>query len=208
VPEIPLILFAKAPIAGAVKTRLQSHCSAQQAAEIAKILLQESIIKSTDFWPGPVVLSVSLGRDNPFLQEMCCKYSLHIVSQCQGDLGAKMLGAFTDFGYPCAILGCDAPHVLGSELRSAHRYLSQGANILGPSQDGGYYLIGLSAAQHTLFSEMPWGSDSILEKTIARGKPAFKFLADLNDVDEWADLAEAAELLPRLKQYLVSQDIG
>jgi rSAM/selenodomain-associated transferase 1 len=208
VPEIPLILFAKAPISGAVKTRLQSHCSAQQAAEIAKILLQESIIKSTSFWPGPVVLSVSLGQDHPFLQEMCSQYSLRIVSQCQGDLGAKMFGAFTDFGYPCAILGCDAPHVLGSELRSAHSYLSQGKNVIGPSQDGGYYLIGLSAAQQSLFSEMPWGSDAILQKTVARGKPAFELISELNDVDEWADLAQAAELLPRLKQYLVSLDIS
>jgi rSAM/selenodomain-associated transferase 1 len=208
VSEIPLILFAKAPIAGKVKTRLQSHCSARQAAEIAEILLQESIIKSAEFWPGPVILSVSLGQNHPFLQAMCSQYSLRAVSQCEGDLGAKMLGAFSDFGYPCAILGCDAPHVQGSDLQLAHQHLSQGRNVIGPSQDGGYYLIGLTGLQKSLFSDMPWGSDAILSKTLARSNPPFEFISELNDVDEWADLAAAEESLPRLKQYLADMDIG
>ena len=77
--DIPLFLFAKAPIAGKVKTRLQSDCNADQAAEIAKVLLEESIIKAKEHWPGKLYLSVALDIDHPFLQKMLTKYSICLL---------------------------------------------------------------------------------------------------------------------------------
>ena len=103
--EIPLVLFAKAPIAGKVKTRLQSHCSATQAAQIAQILLEESIKQTTKYWPGKVVLSVYLDSEHPFLTAMQDKYSLALSIQSHGDLGDKMLHAFETHGYPMAVMG-------------------------------------------------------------------------------------------------------
>jgi len=167
---IPLLLFAKAPIAGKVKTRLQSNCSAEQAAEIAKVLLEESIIKATGFWPGTVYLSVALDIDHVFLQEMLKKYSIELVSQAEGDLGAKMHHALESFGYPAAVMGCDAPHILGEDLKRAYSVLAEGKPVLGPSEDGGYYFLGLEKSQIKLFSKIEWGTSSVLKTTLKVAK--------------------------------------
>jgi len=89
VSDIPLLLFAKAPIAGKVKTRLQSHCSPEQAATIAEILLEESIVKATQAWPGEVFISVGLDIDHAFLQKMARQYPIKLTMQCDGDLGDR-----------------------------------------------------------------------------------------------------------------------
>lgn len=199
--SVPLLLFAKAPIAGKVKTRLQSHCTPEKAAEIAEILLEESIVRATSFWPGDVYLSVALDAQHPFLQRMVAQYQVTLVSQCDGDLGAKMHGAFEEFAYPCAIMGCDAPHILGSDLVKAHDHLIQGKNVLGPSDDGGYYFIGLGHSAEMLFNSMEWGTETVLANTLERAKKnnvEFEFLTPLNDVDEWQDLLSVAKILPSL----------
>lgn len=205
--ELALCLFAKAPIAGRVKTRLQTHCTASEAAEIAKILLEQTIIKAQRFWPGDVLLSVWLNADDPFLLEMQNRYSLRIVQQCPGDLGAKMRGAMEQFGYPAAVLGCDAPHLLGSDLEQCYETLKVGQNVLGPSLDGGYYLIGLARAQDQLFTDMDWGTNSVLPNTLNKAQSPFFLLNELNDIDLWSDLESSAELIPCLKAYLKSANL-
>jgi len=197
----PLLLFAKAPIAGKVKTRLQTHCSPQQAASIAKVLLEESLIQATTYWPGKVYLSVALDSEHPFLQEMCAKYPVELVMQCTGDLGQKMSGAFDDFGYPAAIMGCDAPHIKAQDLQLAYQCLTQAQCVLGPSNDGGYYFIGLASAYPALFKDIAWGSDSVLSSTLVCAEKEqidFKMLSPLNDVDEWQDVESVAQQLPTL----------
>lgn len=202
--EIPLILFAKAPIAGKVKTRLQTHCTAAQAAEVAKILLEQSIIKAKAAWPGPLHLSVSLDQNHSFLHAMRDRYRLEIGLQCAGDLGAKMHGAFEHYGYPAALMGADAPQVLERSLAKAHDYLAHGDKVLGPSDDGGYYLIGLARPEPSLFNNMPWGTDAVFAKTVQRSQSAFELVDPLNDVDEWADLISIAAQVPTLQDYLTT----
>lgn len=201
--SIPLLLFAKAPIAGQVKTRLQPHCSDQQAAAIAQILLEQSIIKAKQYWPGIVYLSVWLDRDHEFLLQMSSKYSVPLVDQAEGDLGDKMHAAFEQFGYPAAILGCDAPHLQGPDLVVAYELLQKGQTVLGPALDGGYYFIGLHSGQSSIFTNMPWGTEQVLQRTLNAMRATPRFLAELNDVDRWEDLLEASNKLPALHQYLV-----
>lgn len=203
--DIPLFLFAKAPIAGKVKTRLQSDCSADQAAEIAKVLLEESIIKAKEHWPGKLYLSVALDIDHPFLQKMLTKYSIELVLQGDGDLGLKMHQTFEEFGYPAAIMGCDAPHILPEDLHLTYDLLANGKSVLGPSKDGGYYLIGLGEAQKELFLNKEWGTSSVLDSTLQtaqKEKLDLELLQPLNDVDEWQDLVLAAEQIPSLKAFI------
>jgi len=199
------LLFAKAPIAGKVKTRLQSHCSAEQAAMIAQTLLEESIIQATQHWPGKLYLSVALDSEHPFLQKMCAKYSIELVLQCEGDLGAKMFGAFEEFGYPAAIMGCDAPHIKAQDLVRAHQLLMDGQPVLGPSEDGGYYIIGLPFSCPTLFSGIEWGTSSVLSTTLnlaSQSDVKLTMLEPLNDVDEWEDLISVAKKLPSLNTFI------
>ena len=67
--SIPLILFAKAPVAGKVKTRLQPDCSAEQAAEIAKVLMEQTIKNAKQYWAGDVWLYVWPSAEHDFFTE-------------------------------------------------------------------------------------------------------------------------------------------
>lgn len=208
--DIPLLLFAKAPIAGKVKTRLMTNCSAEQAAEIAKRLMQASIQRACEFWPGDVYLSAWLDLDHTFFNDMLQRYPIKITQQCEGDLGEKMRHALSTFGYPAAVMGCDAPHVEGATLQLAYRLLQQGESVIGPSNDGGYYFLGLCQAADSLFIHKPWGSEHVLEETLASAEGAGMELGQLpalNDVDEWQDLLDASTLLLSLQKYLHAQNL-
>ena len=208
--EIPLLIFAKAPIPGKVKTRLTSHCSEEQAAEIAGLLLNQCLVRVCEFWPGEVLVSTWLDVDHPELISICRKFDVELVRQKTGDLGAKMHAAFEERGYPCVILGSDAPHVSSQSLMEAYVSLSEQRSVLGPSRDGGYYLIGLTEPSPWLFNDMSWGTDAVLGLTRERIKgqgQRFVELGDLNDIDEWPDLIETLNEIPRVRDYLIDQDL-
>lgn len=208
--EIPLILFAKAPIAGRVKTRLMSHCSNQQAADIASLLMQESIEKAIQYWPSKVLLSAAIDMNHPFFTEMVERYSVTMVQQCEGHLGEKMRHAFETNGYPAAVMGCDAPHVSSKSLKQAYDLLGRGQSIIGPADDGGYYILGLAEPADELFEDKTWGTDQVLNLTLDAAKHSgliLSHLDSLNDVDEWQDLIDAASKVPSLLQYLQANDL-
>jgi len=205
--QIPLLLFAKAPIAGRVKTRLQTHCTGQQAADIAQILMDVSLRKATQYWPGPVYLSVWLDKDHWYFEKMTSQYRVSITQQCAGDLGAKMKHALEKFGYPAAVMGCDVPHISSTTLQAANRALSAGRSVIGASEDGGYYLLGLTQSAEDLFSDISWGSSEVFEKTIVRAQASsldFEQLPMMMDIDEWSDLQAARTNVPELNEYLES----
>lgn len=203
--EIPLILFAKAPIAGRVKTRLTSDCTDQQAADIASLLMQASIEKAIKAWPGNVLLSAAIDGEHPFFTEMTARYNVNMVRQSEGHLGEKMRHALATYGYPAAILGCDAPHVSENSLREAHARLAGGESVIGPADDGGYYFIGLANEADELFENKAWGTSSVLTQTLEEAKKTgqqLRLLDSLNDVDEWPDLQAVASEILSLQQYL------
>ena len=208
--SLPLFLFAKAPIAGKVKTRLMSHCSAEQAAEIAKLLMEASIKRACESWPGRVYLSVWLDQEHAFFGQMLQRYPITLVPQCDGDLGEKMRHALASAAYPTAVMGCDAPHILASTLQQAHRELLYGQSVIGPADDGGYYFLGMCGGADALFIDMPWGTAEVLERTLASAEAIglkLTKLPPLNDVDEWGDLVCAARKLAALQAYLRAQNL-
>lgn len=207
---IPLLLFAKAPIPGRVKTRLTSHCSHQQAADIAKILLKEAVAKCVDFWPGEVKLAVWLDHKDAFIQAIIREYAIELLTQSVGDLGQKMHAALEQVGYPAAIMGCDVPHIEGQVLLNAYHHLSAAQNVIGKAKDGGYYLIGLTAPCRQVFDGIEWGSNRVYAATQLRAQQQaieFKNLPLLNDVDNWQDVLELAQVLPGIQRYLSDQKL-
>lgn len=208
--NIPLLLFAKAPIAGRVKTRLMSDCSAEQAAEIAKRLMEASIQRACESWPGQIYLSAWLDLEHSFFTDMQQRYPIKITQQCEGSLGEKMRHGLSRFGYPAAVMGCDAPHTLASTLTHAHQLLRSGESVIGPSDDGGYYLLGLCGVADELFVDKPWGQDRVLNETLASANLIglnLIQLASLNDVDEWQDLLDAAKGINSLRTYLQAEGL-
>lgn len=208
--DIPLILFAKAPIAGQVKTRLSSHCSAQQAADIAGLLMQASVEKVLQAWPGKVVLSAAIDIEHSFFRTMADTYGVEIVQQVQGHLGVKMHQALKQQGFPAAVMGCDVPHVSGDDLAKAYEHLLAGQSVIGPAHDGGYYLLGLASDQPELFDSKPWGTNQVQSLTLEAARKSSHKLLHLrayNDIDEWGDLLMTADELPKIKAYLQAQNL-
>ena len=198
-----LILFAKTPVPGAVKTRLQPQLDASQAARVAELLIEQTVVVARH-WPGPVSLAVWPQEDHPLFHRLRQEYALPIQRQSAGDLGHKMDDALTgciQLGRPAAIMGCDVPHCPPEVLLAAATELDNGQPVLGPSTDGGYYLIGLTKPNASLFVDIAWGTNAVLAQTLQRASAAgvtFKSLPELTDLDSWSDLIKLTPTIPGL----------
>ena len=121
------------------------------------------------------------------------------------NLGERMAGAiaaeFRDGSGPVLVIGADVPHLPASRLAEAAIMLERDADVvLGPAEDGGYYLIGVTAPAPALFEGVSWGTSDVLTATLARAAGAglrTRLLAPDFDVDEEADLDRLADLLAR-----------
>lgn len=203
-----LILFARQPVPGQVKTRLQPDYSPEKAAEIAAFMIRATVELAVSAWPGDITLSVWPGPDHPLFHQLADEFHIPLAPQADGDLGAKMLAALRH-GIArrgaAAIMGCDVPHCDWDVIDQANNWLARGRNVLGPTEDGGYYFIGLPEARSELFEEMPWGSDRVLEMTLARAEKLgmeFDLLKPLRDIDTPADLWLVAQKYEPLKKFL------
>ena len=202
---IPLILFAKVPQAGKVKTRLLPELSSEQAMGVARVLLLETLKLTTENWPGKIILALWPNVEDVFIQECLDQYNVDVVTQSPGDLGEKMFNAMEFAGYPCAVMGCDVPHLCEAELVKAYDFLEQGKHVLGPTYDGGYYLMGLQAGRSSLFEKQSWGDVTVLEASLTtalREKFEFQQLATMTDIDHYSDLVQASAKLESLQFFV------
>ena len=203
-----LILFAKAPLPGQVKTRLLPELNPDEAAQVATELIEHTARLAEAFWPGPIVLCTWPDTDHPLFQELARTSSMTITEQESGDLGQKMNAALTPYtsvGTPAAVMGCDVPHCPADILRDAGNLLEQGRDVIGPSMDGGYYLIGLQRPLGRIFDSVDWGSNSALRTTLANALDCgvrFEHLPPLQDVDSYTDLVKVAEHFPDLRKWI------
>jgi len=203
-----LILFARQPIAGQVKTRLQPEYSPERAAEIAAFMIRATVELAVSAWPGDVALHAWPDVDHPQFQELAREFHIRLTPQPGGDLGAKMLSALregVERNGCAAVMGCDVPHCGWDVLDRANDWLARGKNVLGPTEDGGYYFIGLQEARPELFENMPWGSNQVLLMTLARAEELgmeFDLLTKLRDIDTARDLWLIAQKYEPLMQFL------
>ncbi len=208
-----LIIFAKQPVAGRVKTRLQSGYSAAQVAEIATFLIESTVQLATANWPSEVYLYVAPDPDHPLFRRLAAEFHVHLATQADGDLGQRMSQALREGiarSGAAGILGCDVPHCPWQIVEQAHEHLANGRNVLGPTGDGGYYLIGLQQPQPALFEDIEWGGSRVAEMTLARAQAAgliFEMLPRLEDIDTVDTLWTAARAFEplRLQLYLLAQ---
>ncbi len=203
-----LILFARQPVAGQVKTRLQPGYSPERAAEVATFMIRATVELAVSAWPGDVSLYASPDPDHPLFHELAREFHVRLAAQTGGDLGARMLNALRE-GIErndcAAVMGCDVPQCGWDVLDLANDWLARGRNVLGPTEDGGYYFIGLQDARPELFTDMPWGGNQVLETTLARaGKLGMDFdlLKRLRDIDTADDLWLVAQNYEPLKKFL------
>jgi rSAM/selenodomain-associated transferase 1 len=117
------------------------------------------------------------------------------VAQSDGDLGERMSAAFADAFREGAgrvvVIGTDCPALSPDHLAEAFEALGNHEVVLGPARDGGYYLVGLSRPADALFTDIPWGTESVLQATMERAEAVGLTqccLQTLGDVDRPEDL--------------------
>ena len=168
-----LAVMAKAPIPGTVKTRLMSFLSAAQAAALARALLIDQLehlrtIRNADLYLAFAPI------DARRLIRRLVPPRFTIFPQRGADLGARMQKVFATLfakGHKRIVLiGSDLPPIPLNYFNQAFAYLqhAEPRAVLGPSLDGGYYLVGFNREQPALFDGMTWSHDRVLAETLAK----------------------------------------
>lgn len=190
-----LIVFAREPLRGKVKTRLAASLGDQIAAEHYEIMLQDVLKTARQLSDLETVVFWDCEEEAlPFLAE---RYRCSSRHQIPGDLGQRMQGAFEEMfkdGFMlCCIIGSDAPDLPAAYILQAYRLLEapQADVVLGPSLDGGYYLLGLRQVWEQLFVNISWSTAEVLEQSVAAAQGSgltTALLPEWQDIDTLEDL--------------------
>ncbi|MCA1806027.1 MAG: TIGR04282 family arsenosugar biosynthesis glycosyltransferase [Xanthomonadaceae bacterium] len=194
-PGIRLLVFAKAPVPGQVKTRLLPVLDATGAAELHARLVEESIARFTAESVCPVELHCAPDAEHPLFRALVRRYPIQCQVQQGRDLGERMGHAvdqtLADGHWPL-LVGTDCPRLDAGVLVEACEVLAAGHNtVLGPAEDGGYVLLGLRQPAPELFQDMAWGTDRVLAATrqrLAERGWDWRELPSLWDLDRPEDL--------------------
>lgn len=199
-PKARLLIFAKAPETGRVKTRLVPVLGERGAAALSKRLLLDTVARFAAADLAPLELWCWPDRDHPLFLELGQRYGISRYCQVGGDLGERMLAAARcalGRGGWVILLGTDCPALGPDHLGATLEALEHQDAVLGPVEDGGYALLGLKRAEPALFAGIPWGSASVAELTRTRMRAlgwSWWELPRLWDLDRPADLARLAAL--------------
>ena len=176
-------LFTRWPEAGKAKTRLIPALGPQGAADLHRRLTERTV--ATVRAAGLALEIRSTGADPAAFRDWLGVE--HVVDQGEGDLGERL--ARTAETLPVLLLGADVPEPTPQHLRDAATALTAAPAVIGPAEDGGYWLLGLAVPMPLLFSDMAWGTDTVLATTLARLPAGTPQLATLSDLDTPEDLA-------------------
>lgn len=171
-PDARILIFAKAPVPGYVKTRLIPALGAEGAASLYTGLLKQTVESVVAADLAPVQLWCAPDSANAFFQRLASQYDLLLCDQSGAGLGERMrhaAGLALNASDAVLLMGADCPLLSGIHLAQALQWLMDGEDaVLGPAEDGGYVLLGLRQNSAALFEEIPWGSDQVLELTRRR----------------------------------------
>jgi rSAM/selenodomain-associated transferase 1 len=193
-PEpVALAILARAPVAGAVKTRLIPALGANGAATLHQRLIERTVGTACAAAIGPVTLWTTPDPSHACFAALASRFPIALATQPAGDLGARMLAPSQAADGPTIVIGTDCPALTLSHLREAAEVLRRGSDaVVIPAEDGGYVLIGSRRPQPRLFAPMVWGADTVMAETrsrLARGGLTSRELPTLWDVDRPEDLA-------------------
>nr|MBK9650210.1 TIGR04282 family arsenosugar biosynthesis glycosyltransferase [Bacteroidota bacterium] len=191
-----LIVFVKQPIGGKVKTRI-AHSKGNEIALEVYINLLENETDNRRKSKLPYTLFV----EGEFF---FINWTFNTIHKQQGsNLGERMRFAFeTVFNlFPnsnCIIIGSDCYELTSSMIDEAFVKLDKNNFVIGPANDGGYYLLGMKILLPALFQNINWSTNKVYDQTIAKVDHAATLPA-LNDIDLWEDVLNNPSLLQKIK---------
>ena len=192
-----MLVVAKAPIAGRVKTRLQARLSADAAAEVAEAALRDTFAAVLASRAARRIVALD-GEAGPWLPD-----GFEVVAQGAGDLGARLTAAWSHVDGPCIQIGMDTPQVTAALLDDAlDRLRSHHVDaVLGPAADGGWWALGLTEPVPGAFDGVPMSAPDTGACQLARLRALglrVGMLPELTDVDRPDDLDRVAAEHPHL----------
>ncbi len=191
-----LLIFTRNPELGKVKTRLAKTIGNEKALQVYQDLLQHTMEQTQDLDCDKYVFYDTAIIENDIWNP---KFYYKKV-QSQGDLGKKMLVAFEslfNLGYQkCIIIGSDLFDLKTAIIENAFTQLNTSDVVIGPAEDGGYYLLGLNQINELIFQNKQWGTSSVLDRTLKDlAKNKIHLLPTLNDIDTFEDLEKSNYIL-------------
>jgi rSAM/selenodomain-associated transferase 1 len=193
--SVAVIVLAKAPVPGRVKTRCCPPCTPQQAAALAEAALADTLaaVAATPARRRVLVLD---GEAGPWLPA-----GVQVVAQRGAGLDERLAAAFDDVGGPALLIGMDTPQVTSASLgNAACRLMEPGIDaVLGPAADGGFWAVGLRRADPRAFLAVPMSRPDTGARQLARlrdGGRRVALLDALVDVDDVGTAEAVAREMP------------
>ena len=194
-----LIVFAKTPVRGKVKTRMRPFLSEEDCLQLHSLLLRLWMGRLRDWDLGQMHKALFLtplgaGRHDPDLV-LDAPPGVMVETQQGSDLGDRLSHAFNrkwNEGFrKIVFIGTDSPALRREDLHAAFKGLDESEVVLGPATDGGYYLIGFSARVPVLFSGISWGTSQVFRETVQlleTNAIRWQCLRESFDLDTFEDL--------------------
>jgi|AntRauTorcE11897_2_1112592.scaffolds.fasta_scaffold23809_3 rSAM/selenodomain-associated transferase 1 len=194
-----ILIMAKPPELGKVKTRLAKSVGNQKALDIYKLLLRNTFLRAGETGERVVVFYT-----DDFDISLADNFGFEVEYQSGKDLGEKMMNVFwwafqNDIEH-AVLIGADCYDISSSLLDKAFSLLKLNDLVFGPANDGGYYLIGMNELHESLFKNKPWSTENVLHfslKDAAAHNLSYALVDELVDVDTIEDLEKT-----KLKEQL------
>lgn len=214
-----LVIVAKAPVVGQVKTRLCPPLSAAEATELFRCFLVDTVARACTVPAVQVCLAFTPADSEGLFRELL-PFPLRYLLQRGASLGERLVNIFADLLHDrftsVVIMDSDSPTLPTANLQAAFTLLDGSTHdaVFGPCSDGGYYLVGARAVHHGLFENITWSTASVLTETLAQARLYglnVALLPPWYDVDNGTDLHKlTAELgqrdgddgVPRTRAFL------
>lgn len=192
-----LIVTARYPILGEVKSRIAAEIGHEQALKVYQKLLDRCL--STIAGCECLKYIFFTGTDDPQTRKQVAELGCGIEPQSEGDIGRRMMDAFDRVWrmHPDAhvvLVGTDVPDLRSEIIERAFAQLEDHDAVIGPATDGGYYLIGLRRPLPEVFIGPEWGMPSVCANTVSileASQQRIGWVDELSDIDYLADLFES-----------------
>jgi rSAM/selenodomain-associated transferase 1 len=202
-----IIIMAKVPRVGFVKTRLQPFLSDEQTVSLAVCFLQDAISNANRITPN-IIVAFTPPDGRKEVAALSSELNVFLIEQRGGDLGERIESAVEyaqskNFN-PIIVIGTDSPTLPVEYIQTAVESFQSGKTdvALGAAEDGGFYLIGLRKNHPGIFDNIAWSSTSVFEQTTQNVK---QLGLQLRRLPEWFDVDTPADLF-RLREEMLTDE--
>ena len=188
-----VLVVAKEPVPGRVKTRLCPPCTPAEAALIAEAALYDTFAAVTAVDPDEIVVALD-GRPGPWIPD-----GARVVPQIDAPFDRRLAAAWHETSGPGIQIGMDTPQITAAVLGQAMDSLAEHDAVLGPADDGGWWIIGLHHADARVFADVPMSRDDTGARQLERLRTLgldVGTLPALTDVDHFTDATQVAASIP------------